>query len=108
MGGTTTGTWDNMEIAGILEGRMLNNRLLINGNFGYRENAMYASNFIGDFDVRYLLTNSLSAKIYNKTNDRYFTKTSLNTQGVGLLFQKDFSHLIPRRKKTESIPDSIR
>lgn len=107
MSGTTTGTWDNMEIAGILEGRMLNNRLLINGNFGYRENALYASNFIGDFDVRYLLTNSLSAKIYNKTNDRYFTKTSLNTQGVGLLFQKDFNHLIPRRKKKESVPDSI-
>lgn len=105
--GATTETWDNMEFEGILEGRMLNNRLLINGNFGYRENSIYASNFIGDFDVRYLLTPSLSAKIYNKTNDRYFTKNSLYTQGVGLLYQKDFDYLFSRRATTESVRDTI-
>ena len=40
-------------------------------------------------------------KGYNKTNDRYFTKTSLTTQGIGLLFQRDFSYLIPRGKKND-------
>jgi len=30
---------------------------------------------------------------YNKTNDRYFTRNSLNTQGIGLLMKKDFSSL---------------
>ena len=58
---------------------------------------MYASNFVGDFDIRYLLRSDLSLKGYNKTNDRYFTKTSLTTQGIGLLFQRDFSYLIPRK-----------
>lgn len=87
----------NMEVQGILEGRLLDNRLLINGNFGYRDNPMYASNFVGDFDIRYLLRSDLSLKGYNKTNDRYFTKTSLTTQGIGLLFQRDFSYLIPRK-----------
>ena len=91
----------NMEVQGILEGRLLDNRLLINGNFGYRDNPMYASNFIGDFDIRYLLRNDLSLKGYNKTNDRYFTKTSLTTQGIGLLFQRDFERLFPRGKKND-------
>ena len=91
--------WENMEIEGILEGRLLDNRLLINGNFGYRENPMYATNFIGDFDIRYLLTGGLSVKGYNKTNDRYFSRTSLTTQGVGLIFQRDFDRLWPRRKR---------
>ena len=89
-----------MEIEGILEGRLLDNRLLVNGNFGYRENPMYASNFIGDFDVRYLLRNDISLKGYNKTNDRYFSKTSLTTQGIGLIFQRDFNRLFKRKSKT--------
>lgn len=96
--------WENMEIEGILEGRLLDNRLLINGNFGYRENPMYASNFIGDFDVRYLLANGVSLKGYNKTNDRYFSKTSLTTQGVGLMLQRDFDYLIPRYRKRKAQP----
>ena len=29
--------WDQLDIEGILSGRLLNNRLLLNGNFGYRE-----------------------------------------------------------------------
>lgn len=99
MMGVSDNTLGNMEVQGILEGRLLDNRLLINGNFGYRDNPMYASNFIGDFDIRYLLRNDLSLKGYNKTNDRYFTKTSLTTQGIGLLFQRDFNYLFPRKKR---------
>ena len=99
IGEPTTDLRDNMEIEGMLEGRLLDNRLLINGNFGYRENPMYASNFIGDFDIRYLLSNDFSIKGYSKTNDRYFTKTSLTTQGIGLLFQHDFDNWLPSLKK---------
>lgn len=99
--GDTEDNWENMEVEGILEGRLLDNRLLINGNFGYRDNPMYATNFIGDFDIRYLLTSDLSLKGYNKTNDRYFSKTSLTTQGVGLMFQRDFDKLIPNRRETK-------
>ena len=104
MMGVSDNTLGNMEVQGILEGRLLDNRLLINGNFGYRDNPMYASNFIGDFDIRYLLNNNISLKGYNKTNDRYFTKTSLTTQGVGLLFQRDFERLFPTRKKKHPTP----
>lgn len=88
--------WNNAEYEGLLSGRLLNNRLLINGQFGYRDNtATASSNFIGDFDIRYLLlpNGNLALKVYNQTNDRYFTKSSLNTQGLGLIMKKDFNGL---------------
>ena len=85
--------WTDMEIEGILSGQLLNNRLLINGNFGYRDNPMANSNFVGDFDVEWLLTKSgeIRLKAYNQTNDRYYTKTTLTTQGVGIAYKKDFN-----------------
>lgn len=98
----------NMEVQGMLEGRLLNNRLLVNGNFGYRDNPMYASNFIGDFDVRYLLVpgSNLWLKGYNKTNDRYFSRTALTQQGIGVLYSHDFDFIIPPRSSAAA-PDSI-
>ena len=94
----STGTegWNNAEYEGIFNGRMLNNRLLINGQVGYRDNATQATpSFIGDFDIRYLLypNGNLALKVYNQTNDRYFTRSSLNTQGIGLIMKKDFGRL---------------
>ena len=48
--------FSNAEYEGLLSGSMLNNRLLFNGQFGYRDNvAKNSSSFIGDFDIRYLL-----------------------------------------------------
>ncbi len=88
--------WHNAEYEGLVSGRMLNNRLLINGQFGYRDNATQATpSFIGDFDIQYVLTpgGSLALKAYNQTNDRYFTHSSLNTQGIGLIMKKDFNGL---------------
>lgn len=89
--------WSDMEVEGILSGRLLNNRLLINGNFGYRDRPAYSSttNFVGDFDVRYLLTpgGGISLKAYSETNDRYFSKSSLTTQGIGIQLKRDFSNL---------------
>jgi hypothetical protein len=97
--------WHNAEYEGIINGRMLNNRLLINGQFGYRDNATQATtSFIGDFDIRYLLNpnGTLAIKAYNQTNDRYFTRSSLNTQGIGFIMKKEFDSigdLFRHRKK---------
>ena len=86
---------------------MLNNRLLFDGQFGYRDNANATASFIGDFDLRYLITpnGNLSIHVYNKTNDRYFTRNSLNTQGLGFIIKRDFDSwksLFNLRKKTEN------
>ncbi len=96
--------WNNAQYEGLLSGRLLNNRLLINGQFGYRDNANATTSFIGDFDVRYLLmpNGNLAVRVYNQTNDRYFTRNSLNTQGVGLILKKDFNSITEFFRKRKS------
>ena len=87
--------------------------MLINGQFCYRDNATHANpSFIGDFDVQYLLypNGNLALKVYNQTNDRYFTKSSLNTQGIGLIMKKDFNGIrdlfsSKKRKKKSAAAD---
>lgn len=95
--------WNSMEVEGMLEGRLLNNRLLINGNLGYRENPVANRNFIGDFEVQWLLNpkGTFSLKAYSKTNDRYFSKTNLTTQGAGFLYRFEFDDWRWWRKKEE-------
>lgn len=44
--------------------------------------------------------------MYNQTNDRYFTKSSINTQGIGLILKRDFGNWremfgIKRKKKAD-------
>ena len=105
--------WNNAEYEGLVSGRMLNNRLLVNGQFGYRDNANTATtSFIGDFDIRYLLfpNGNLALKVYNQTNDRYFTRSSLNTQGIGIIMKKDFNglsdlfgHMRNRKKSPKNV-----
>lgn len=85
--------WSDVEAEAILSGRLLNNRLLINGNFGYRENVLANTNFVGDFEAIWLLTKNGEFRLrgYNQTNDRYFTKSTLTTQGIGFIYKKDFN-----------------
>jgi len=73
---------------------LLNERLLFNGNFGYREhvaNSPNVSNSIVDFDLEYKLfpSGKLRLKGYNHSNNSYF-KQAPNTQGVGLIYREDF------------------
>lgn len=86
--------WTDVEVEGILTGQLLNNRLLINGNFGYRDNPLANTSFVGDFEAEWLVTRNgdIRLKAYNQTNDRYYTKTNLTTQGIGILFKKDFDY----------------
>ena len=104
--------WNRMEVEGMLEGRLLNNRLLINGNFGYRDNPIANRSFIGDFEVQWLINpkGTVSLKAYSKTNDRYFSKTNLTTQGGGLILRFDFDRFAwwrkNRKKNDEDTSDS--
>jgi hypothetical protein len=84
--------WSDVEAEAVLSGRLLNNRLIVNGNFGYKDNAMLNSNFVGDFEAIWLLTRNgdIRLRAYNQTNDRYLFKSTLTTQGVGVSYKKDF------------------
>jgi hypothetical protein len=89
------GDFSDMEVDLALSSQLLNNRLIFNGNFGYRDNTLNTrnSNFIGDFDLEYLLNKNgnIRLKAYNHYNDQnYYVRSALTTQGVGVVFKHDF------------------
>lgn len=87
--------WNDMDVEGMFTGRLFKGRLLIDGNLGYRDKSAYNSNFVGDFSARYLLNSrgTIQLKAYNESNDRYFTKSTLTTQGGGIVFKRDFNNI---------------
>ncbi|MBQ2980225.1 MAG: translocation/assembly module TamB domain-containing protein [Bacteroidaceae bacterium] len=88
------GDFSDLEVDLFLSSQLLNNRLIFNGNFGYRDSRYSSTNFIGDFDIEYLLTENgnLRLKGYNHFNDRNYTmRTALTTQGIGLVYKHDFN-----------------
>ena len=107
------GDFSDVEVDLALSSQLLNNRLIFNGNFGYRDNSMNTrnSNFIGDFDIEYLLNRrgTLRLKAYNHFNDQnYYVRSAMTTQGVGVEFKLDFEN--PFRKPRTVLPavdDSI-
>ena len=94
---SNTGAQTNTEFDLLYSGQLLNNRLIVNGNFGYINNPYINSNvpLVGDFDMEYKLTKSgdIRLKGFNHYNFRnYYSITPEMTQGVGILFRKDFNH----------------
>ena len=102
------GDFSDVQFDLALSSNLLNNRLRMNGNFGYRDKSLNTTQFIGDFDLEYLLnrTGTWRLKAYNRFNDQtYFLRTAKTTQGVGISFQRDFDNLLDifgtRRKDDE-------
>ena len=96
------GDFSDMEVDLALSSYLLDNRLLFNGNFGYRDKALNNNSFIGDFDLEYLLNKSgnIRLKAYNRYNDQnYYVKSALTTQGVGIVFKRDFDDIFSWLKR---------
>ncbi|GAB1415648.1 translocation/assembly module TamB domain-containing protein [Paludibacter sp.] len=70
-----------------------NNRLVINGNIGYRNDNINENKIFGDFDLEYKLVESgrLRFTAYNHTIDRAQLREAKTTQGVGLMYREDFN-----------------
>lgn len=115
----------NTEVELMVGGRLLDDRLLINGNFGYRkdENMTNKEAMITDVDIEYLLNNAGTwrVKAYNHYNEKfYYISRSANTQGFGVIYKKDFDNLkdlfnMPKAEKTVPkdtivpiVPDSVK
>ncbi|MDE6806398.1 MAG: translocation/assembly module TamB, partial [Muribaculaceae bacterium] len=96
------GDFSDLEVDLALSSRLFNNRLWINGNLGYRDRTNSSTTFIGDFDIEYLLhrNGNLRLKAYNHFNDQnYYLKSALTTQGIGVIYRKDFDRLFRRKRK---------
>lgn len=93
------GDFSDIEFDLALSSQLFNNRLLINGNLGYRDPSNSSTTFVGDFDLEYLLNRkgTWRLKAYNHFNDQnYYLKSALTTQGLGIVWRKDFGN--PRNK----------
>ena len=102
--------FSDIEVDVALSSRLFDNRLLVNGNLGYRDKSTSQSTFIGDFDLEYLLNRSgtLRLKAYNHFNDAsYYLKSALTTQGLGIIYRKDFDNpfkwLRPKKKEKKEV-----
>ena len=73
-------------------------RLVINGNVGYRYNDISNQPFFGDLDVEVLLTEDGQWRLkgYTHTVDKYSLRQASTIQGVGVMWKKDFNW--PERK----------
>ncbi|MDR3061011.1 MAG: translocation/assembly module TamB domain-containing protein [Dysgonamonadaceae bacterium] len=106
--GTRIRTEDSQAMTGteielMLSSQLLDNRLIINGNLGYRDYSRFNEEtkglppFVGDFDLEYKLTpgGGIRLKAYNHYNYRYYyiDSRSKTTQGLGIIFRKDFDRI---------------
>ena len=92
----------NEEIALAFSTQLLNDRLLLSGNFGVSNAAQGSQNpnsFIGDFSVEYIITKdstgSFRVRAYNESNEFDLTNTSQAkyTQGAGVTYTEEFEKL---------------
>lgn len=87
------GDFSDVEFDLDLQSKLLNNRLILNGNFGYRDKSLNTNQFIGDFFAEYRLNRRGTFKVkgYSRFNDQnYFLRTAKTTQGVGFELTHDF------------------
>ena len=75
-------------------------RLVINGNFGYRYNDVTNRPFFGDLDVEYFLTpnGKLRLKGYTHSVDKYSLRQATMIEGVGFVFKHDFNWIKEKKK----------
>lgn len=94
---TPTGQYANTDMELLMSGSLFDNRLKVNGNFGYRENPMLKGTYVGEFDAEYSLnkSGSIILKAYNHYNNMYqYLKQSSSTWGFGIMYKKDFDSFI--------------
>jgi hypothetical protein len=100
-------TPEQLELA--LSTQLFNDRVIVNGSFGYNNYSNSASQVVGDVLIEAKITQDgrLRVRVYNKSNTIDLTNDNAPyTQGVGLSYRKDFNRfgeLFQRkRKKSET------
>ena len=78
-------------------------RLIINGNVGYRYNDISNRPFFGDLDAEVLITNDgqLRLKAYTHTVDKYSLRQANTIQGIGLVWRYNYN--LPSKDQRKQI-----
>jgi hypothetical protein len=93
----------SQEVEVALSTQLLNDRVIINGNFdvGGQETSSATNDITGDFDVEVKLTEKVRFKVFNRSNDNIHYETAPYTQGFGLFYRQDFNRFIDIFKKNK-------
>jgi hypothetical protein len=95
------------EVQLALSTQLLNDKVVINGNFDVRGPGGTSSTtdqLTGDFDIEYKLTDKIRFKVFNRFNNPSTGKQAPYTQGLGVFFREDFdkfSDLFRKKEKSE-------
>jgi type IV secretory pathway VirB6-like protein len=102
---------NSQEVTVALSTQILNDRVVINGNFDYGGNQSITTNtngsnaLTGAFDVEVKLTEKIRFKVFNRSNDNFYIDNGIQyTQGVGLFFKQEFNKfkdLFPKPQKSK-------
>ncbi|MDT8402639.1 MAG: translocation/assembly module TamB domain-containing protein, partial [Bacteroidales bacterium] len=96
------------EVEVALSTQLLNDRVIINGNFdvggeaGGSQASTSTNEITGDFDVEVKITEKIRFKVFNRSNDNLVYETAPYTQGFGLLFRQSFDSFVDLFKKKKS------
>ena len=99
----STSVPNSQELQVALSTQLLNDRVIINGNFDVagtsarqagNTTSASSSQFTGAFDVEYKINEKIRFKFFNRSNDNFYNNTSSDyTQGIGLFYRQDFNKL---------------
>ncbi len=92
------------EVQLALSTQLLNDKMVINGNFDVRGTGGTSDNagqLTGDFDIEYKITDKIRFKVFNRFNNPYTGKQAPYTQGFGLFYRQDFDKFSDLFKKSE-------
>jgi hypothetical protein len=108
-------TNDEVELA--LSTQIFNDRVVLDGNVGYLNNANVSgnsSNVVGDFSIEYKVfpDGKMRVKAFNRSNaNNFMLNNAPYTQGVGLFYRKDFDRFrdifIRKKKRKEKEENNI-
>jgi hypothetical protein len=100
---------NSQELQVALSTQLLNNRILINGNFDVGGNQAVTgvprtqssnSTITGAFNVEYKINEKIRFKVFNRSNDNVYMDNGQYTQGIGLFYTQDFNKLKDLFKKS--------
>lgn len=95
-------SFDSDEVQVAFETQVLDNRIILNGNFDYRTtNTSGTEQLTGDFEAEIRITDKLRLKVFNRFNDTYFGSRGPYTQGVGIFYREDFQKITDLFKRKE-------
>jgi hypothetical protein len=102
---------NSQELQVALSTQILNDRVIINGNFDMAGTSSNQSTgttpsstnqFTGAFDIEYKINEKIRFKFFNRSNDNFYIDNSTQyTQGIGVFYRQEFNRLSEMFRKPE-------